>query len=289
MPKGDRANLERLLRTAWEKQHRDRMVEDRPSRAETKEPRLRTAFNILAAIAGVFGFGFTLMGTHPVIGLVLMAVSVAYGISELVRSPSITRRLPRWLRVVVGLALCGALLWAAWPQIRKVFRTNPAVGVDLASTGRTVAAETLWEMFNHDFPGTSNWSTPRSYMEADKSTFSITVNLYLDRAANAKFVAFYVPHSKYSYVTSLAFARDVYSAISDVERRFNVTQHVPGQAGVVSESELVFSKRIFLYAEDDFSAEQMGNLTSFYKGKGFDLQIRSNDYVMLQNYKKANP
>ena len=52
---------------------------------------------------------------------------------------------------------------------------------------------------------------------------------------------------------------------------------------------LVFSKRIFLYAEDDFSAEQMGNLTRFYKEKGFDLQIRSNDYVMLRNYQKANP
>jgi len=270
------------------------MVKDRPSASqpETKEPKLRTVFAIFAATAGVFGLGLALVGTHPIIGLALMAVSVAYGIFELVRSPSITKRLPRPLRVSVGLALCAALAWAAWPQIIKVFRANPAPTsaiVAPAAPGGKVAAETLWEMFNNDFPGTGNWSLPRNYMEADKSTLSITVNLYLDRSANAKFVAFYVPHSKYGYVTSLAFARDVYSAISDVERRFNVTQHTPGQAGVVSETDLVFSKRIFLYAEDDFSAEQMGNLTRFYKEKGFDLQIRSNDYVMLRNYQKANP
>jgi hypothetical protein len=150
------------------------------------------------------------------------------------------------------------------------------------------AAETLSEMFNNDFPGTSYWSFPKNYLQADKSNFLITVNLYLDRSASAKFIAVYVPRSKYSYVTSLAFARDVYSTISDIERRFNVTQHTPGQAGVVSENDLVFSKRIFLYAEDDFSAEQMGNLTRFYKDKAFDLQIRSNDYVMLRNYQRAN-
>jgi hypothetical protein len=166
---------------------------------------------------------------------------------------------------------------------------KPASAVAPVSPGRKVAAETLWEMFNHDFPGTSNWSFPWNYAETDKSTFLITVNLYLDRSANAKFVAFYVSHSKYSYVTSLAFASDVYSAISDVERRFNVTQHTPGQTGFVSEKDLVFSKRIFLYAEDDFSAEQIGNLSGYYKEKGFDLQIRSNDYVMLRNYQKANP
>jgi hypothetical protein len=89
---------------------------------EPKEPGIRKAFNIVAAIAGVFGLGLEMTGHHPYIGIVLMAISVAYGIFELSTSPVLTKRLSRPIRVLSAVLLAAMLSWFAWPRIAQLIK-----------------------------------------------------------------------------------------------------------------------------------------------------------------------
>jgi hypothetical protein len=89
---------------------------------EPKEPVTRKIFNIIAAIAGVFGFGLEMTGHYPHIGIALMAVAVTYGIWELFTSPVLTRRFSPRLRIISAVILCAALVWASWPRILEIVK-----------------------------------------------------------------------------------------------------------------------------------------------------------------------
>src|SRR5215472_8182227 len=95
-----------------------------PTASEPKEPRTRTAFNILAAVAGVFGLGLELEGSHPYFGLALITVALVYGAWELFTSPVATQKLPLKFRIATLVILAGGLLWASWPHLRKIFKND---------------------------------------------------------------------------------------------------------------------------------------------------------------------
>jgi hypothetical protein len=83
---------------------------------EPKEPRIRTVFNIAAAVAGVFGLGLEVEGTHPYIGILMMVGALAYGGWELFTSPA-AKRVSPLVRVSFLVVLSGLLIWVSSPHL----------------------------------------------------------------------------------------------------------------------------------------------------------------------------
>jgi membrane protein implicated in regulation of membrane protease activity len=93
---------------------------------QPKEPRLRTAFNIFAAVGGIFGLGLELEGSHPYIGIALMFAALAYGVWEVFTSPVAAQRFSRRTRIVFLSVLTVVLLWISWPHIKRIAQKPPA-------------------------------------------------------------------------------------------------------------------------------------------------------------------
>jgi len=91
-----------------------------------KESRVRTIFNICAAVATVFGFGLEMKGSHPIIGICLMASAVAYLFWELFTSPVAIQRIAAPLRLVFVLLAFTALSWISWPHVKAMLFSSMA-------------------------------------------------------------------------------------------------------------------------------------------------------------------
>jgi hypothetical protein len=91
-----------------------------PPSKDNKEPVGRTAFNIFAAVIGVFGFGLDMEGTHPYIGILLMTCALVYGAWELLTSKAAINRFPLAVRIIFLVALLAVLLVVSWPHRTEI-------------------------------------------------------------------------------------------------------------------------------------------------------------------------
>ncbi len=84
---------------------------------------------MLAAIVGVFAFGYAITGSHPYVGVLVMAVSVLDGLFELSTSPVVTHKLSIKGRCAAAMVLCGVFPWATWPQLKAMVYPPSLLGV----------------------------------------------------------------------------------------------------------------------------------------------------------------
>lgn len=88
--------------------------------AGIKEPTARKVFSIFAAIAGVFGVGLDIEGTHPTIGICLMLAAIGYMFWELFTSPVAAQKIPVQWRAFIAVIASILLLWVSWPDLKSV-------------------------------------------------------------------------------------------------------------------------------------------------------------------------
>jgi TIR domain len=110
-----------------------------------------------------------------------------------------------------------------------------------------------------------------------ESTHDVEVRVHLAYESNAAYVTVYVPPSS----RSLPVAVTVLESISDTVGRATtgvvVNGGKPGDPNILA-TEFVYAGRVFLYIEDDISAEDVAALTAVGKKCGLSVVARTREY-----------
>lgn len=141
---------------------------------------------------------------------------------------------------------------------------------------------TLHQLFLEEFQdlGTGIGLTfgPRGLKGQDGSEVQIESRLLIDGNSGTKFLSFFLPHTP-NAIFICVFLADNYGKAVPLDG-LQVFGEIPAQAPL-SSSAYPFSRRIFIYHEDTFTPEQIGDLHKLYKQKNLLLELRGNDYVQF--------
>jgi hypothetical protein len=193
--------------------------------------------------------------------------------------------------VLIFTVLAGiASMQSAWLPLLEIKHSGTAA--ELApSKPPTPKPLTLHYLFEHDFTGGDYWGftfLPRNvetqYPDGRKNSVKFQARLFVDQAAATKFVSLYVEQSPYAYNACKYLAGDIENAGG-----LNLF-HMETQGGMsepVFSKDFPFSGRVFIYHENLFTPEQSGELHKAYAEKKLILQLKGEEYVQLENLRRA--
>jgi hypothetical protein len=149
----------------------------------------------------------------------------------------------------------------------------------------------MHELFQEDFnklgaglgSGIGMAFAPRGMERPDGGKIDVEGQLFIDSNSATKFVAFFLPRSPYA-LEACVFLADNYDKVIPVEG-LQMETHQPGQ-GPMSSAQFPFSGRIFIYHENPFTPEEIGALYGLYKQKNLLLELRGNDYLQFELYRR---
>jgi hypothetical protein len=116
------------------------------------------------------------------------------------------------------------------------------------------------------------------------------VTKYYDFNANTFYFAIYIPHSQYTMDICTYMANTFQSSILQRFSWVETSSRVPGDSATMSELEMVFTGRVYLYVKDDLSPEQIGQLHSIYKQNHLSMEFRGDEYLThhLREYERRD-
>ena len=126
----------------------------------------------------------------------------------------------------------------------------------------------------------------------DGTILKIGVQEYIDLEAQTKFLGFYIPFSDKAYAACKLLSDFYENIMGDFDSSMEVwgRGHITDSAKTSSQ-ELIFSKRIYIYHENDFSLQELAALESLYQSKGLSVVFRGHAYLfsVWQNEKVHKP
>jgi len=148
---------------------------------------------------------------------------------------------------------------------------------------------TLHDLYLKDF---HDWSTSMRKTIAIAVPNGEPVNVETFVAAEndppSKVMGFYVGPEYYTYAICVALADQQTDVLKWYDSSHNsALNKVPGDSDISSTDSIAFSGLVYIYIDFDFTAEQKGELTKLYKGKGLILRLRSSDYLAFNRQKAA--
>lgn len=141
----------------------------------------------------------------------------------------------------------------------------------------------LHELFDKEFSTLFRSSADRIFGIDDgtkKITIKISEKEYLDFQAKSKFIGFYIPSSLYSYRLCESLADEYKATIKDFESVGEFKFGHVAESNITSSRDLVFSGRIYIYHEDNFSLQQLATLERLYESKGLSVIFRGHAYLL---------
>jgi hypothetical protein len=102
---------------------------------------------------------------------------------------------------------------------------------------------------------------------------------YYNFNANAYYFSLYMPHSKYTFDICAYVARTFQNSILHQFSWLEAGSRVPGDSAAMSQSEMIFTGRVYLYVKDDLTPEQIGELHSIYKQNHLYMEFRGVEYL----------
>jgi hypothetical protein len=134
----------------------------------------------------------------------------------------------------------------------------------------------------------SDWSyLPGYYMESDMlfvgGKTRVAWKLYGDFRARSKFLVLFFDEAvaPNNVWTACVFTADNYSFFSDsMDAEVDVIGKAPDDSSVTHFSDMVFSKRVFVYyADPEFSLAMRSQLDTMYASRGLSIVFRDSQYV----------
>lgn len=145
--------------------------------------------------------------------------------------------------------------------------------------------KTLYDCFkSQNFMKISN-SVNLSKPDSDE-VINIEYNLCIDSESNSKFMSYFVPlfhdsSKTYEIILSLI---DFHSTVFDrIDRKMPAESYIPGDSSYTYSKDLKFSRIIYVYHAGKLSLEHLGEISKQYKSKGLTIQLRDQDYALIQN------
>lgn len=204
----------------------------------------------------------------------VMTIPLALGNSWVVGAGSSMARVARSLFAV---CVCGAIfaLMAVWIAIPEEVESVKEEASKKANTPIT-----LHELFAADFSESFGFGfAPRGMRDSlGRVNIMIEGRLLVDINAGSKFVSFYIPRSDVAYAACTLLA-DKYQDVGGLNL-FHL--QLQGPSGPIFTQGYKFSGRVFIYHEDFFTPEQIGDLHRLYKQKELLLELRSEGYRQVK-------
>lgn len=178
---------------------------------------------------------------------------------------------------VIALAALGHIIFRG---IRNSWRSKPLHKV----IEPKINIPSLLSLFMTDFAGKGSGAGACAQLSCyvdftinEVETCRIFYNLIHDYGSRSKFIAFYVPRSKYTFEICKSLA-EVYNQYLDIPIEIesgNAFHPVPTKAG-----ELVFTGRIFIYYEVALSLAQLGEIGTIFESQNINAEFRGDSYAL---------
>jgi hypothetical protein len=148
---------------------------------------------------------------------------------------------------------------------------------------------TLRDLFKNDFPNFLKTQTDFT-LKLDNS--KVYRNVYYDFEGRNVFISFFIPLNKSSFdICKILSKIDWEGDIKKLGKEVYVKSANPGDSNHTSSTELVFSRRIYIYHEDFFSLQQLAILELDFQDHGLSVVFRGTDYLaihMINNKQNKN-
>jgi hypothetical protein len=161
----------------------------------------------------------------------------------------------------IGIALVLALIYQLWPQDITVAIMLPPLGGKVSS-GPT---STVRDLYDNDFRLLIRAFSKHLVILKDGTRWNLESKLLLDYPHKLMSVAFFVPGSSRANDISEWIAGAYATAIGDVLANVNPRIWTPGKDDGTNLTDLRSSGRVYLYHEDEFSAERKAYLSELFR------------------------
>ncbi|MEO6103595.1 MAG: hypothetical protein ABIP44_08155 [Pseudoxanthomonas sp.] len=182
--------------------------------------------------------------------------------------------------ILIGI-LGAALAIGIWLSI-PLATSNPKISDDKKSSNiKSELPPTIHNYFQKDFPDQLSVSYVEKMISAKTSQpcYDVEVRLCYNFSSNSKALLFYFPKSNraFSACEHLAsYARDI---INKIDSAGTVEQKMPSDLSFESSKDLVFTGKVYIYIENEFSLEELGRLEGAYKANCLSPVFRGITYA----------
>jgi hypothetical protein len=152
---------------------------------------------------------------------------------------------------------------------------------------------TLEDLFQGDFPHYSNAVLElrvHFYKNADAAQTGILPLKYKvlwDANSGSDFMAIYIPQDGWDSSLVDEVIHDIRNRIPEMRSKFlsdaKLSWEIPGTSFVGGVADSKFTGLVYVYTEASINDIQKGDLAKWYKESGMSLQIRGNEYVLMNN------
>jgi hypothetical protein len=123
---------------------------------------------------------------------------------------------------------------------------------------------------------------------SDGAADKVELQVYYDMDAGTYFIGFFVPRTPRA-VNLVQYLADGYLGPSmQVRQGLEVTSRDPADITSKKFSEFSFSRRIYVYHEDEFSIQDIASLDTLYRAKNLNLQLRGHQYATTRWLQKSS-
>lgn len=196
-------------------------------------------------------------------------------------------------KVIVGLTAAikrhPAVGWIRADQTTSETKTEPTPVEEPKPKPTVSRGLSMREVFHKEFTGPGimrfyNSGNPNLTFDSPMMSRPtiIEASLILDSEAQTYFMAFYVPHSWFTFKIIKDLADRYKFAENNLRNDFNLgirigTNTQPKPARMTEDA--VFSRRIIIYHESDLNLSQKAEIERLYKKRNLHVQFRDMDYL----------
>jgi hypothetical protein len=184
------------------------------------------------------------------------------------------------------LATVGLVL-ICWGRLHRVAAVNPAVEhADSKPALEWTSKEeheqrtgvSLSSLFRTDFGHCLKYGGTMEY-EYEGKKMGVRYHLAQDYDANSEYLMAYFPHSAMLPSLVVSFVDQIKDVLDTMRKEVRVESSTMGSGFSVSNRDLVFSGRFFVYHEDTLSLQEMAFLEKYMTDRGYKPIFRSQNYV----------
>jgi hypothetical protein len=267
----------------------NRQRKGQPSEIE-KQPKFKWQ-DALGVVGGLLAVGG--MADMPLTLRILCFVGCAICLSVSFGSHRNWPKTIRWLLSIMVVGLMGFVSWAAIGKGSEHVPTAQEIAETTANLLRehnpssSVSSKfpTMHSLFQDDLR--RYFAFGRQLQVKNRLTGKVTnveVKVVLDFDANSKFIAVFIPQvgDLEAYSMCQEFIGQYQHILDDTDEHFQMGNGMPGEE-IVASQKLIFSRRVFIYHEDELSLQERASLEKLYEARNLVVQFRGLAYLSSMN------
>lgn len=201
---------------------------------------------------------------------------------------------PRACMEVLASSLCFG--WSgvrgAWATVQRFVVVQHPEDMPRAEVAQTEPTkkffpQPLRNLFDTDFKDYFGFGSEVTIPSPNgNGTLAIPVRLLMDFSTRSQFLAYFIPMSIDPMYACPWIVKLPMRTIELFAKRMKMTSILPGETAGTTSTDLVFSRRIYVYYEPPLSLQQLAALETLFTQNGLSVEFRDGDYQTLHWYEQ---